>query len=609
MLTPTDETVNVVLMLKMPWMEEKALQAQLSRLVLSVEAQVVNASSSGSSSPPASDTIFTGTVQDVSDPFILVDEEEASGSESEDGEGGAGGSGQFVYAVWKLPVTIGRPRIRLQGPSVVVTASATLGSEPKADLAATREGYLPSGMASGFNLLEAFKGDPGLGGVRPQLSALRVSKVAPLARQQDRTRHIRALPHIRLPVHPVLHTRVRFSRPNALPIGPAVIAILEVDFTPHFDCEVLLDRITLSIPNAAVEPLGADDMPLPVPCVAHDHLTFLYHLSPEPATASGATTPSTSSLRDLEISISATAQLAPGVCTPIMAMQWTASVDFSVPVNPSFSGPSFGQGGSIQRAHRPSQLSIGSMAAAVAGSGPGGAGGGGMVPLKTPAITRPDALPTLEATASARADASLPELGITLSLTAPSEPVRLGDTFTWAVHVVNRVAPLPPGAKHDSAGSDGGPPRHAPRKFAVLAVPRRRRSDSVGRTVRPLSSSSRRRGASMGTGLGVSWDPAEAGVGAPINPDTMDVADAVVDDNILHAVQKNALIQTADLVCLSPDTLVGPVAPGACHVVDLQFLALKEGLVSIEAIRVIDLATQDHVDIRHLPTVMVEAAA
>ncbi|KAF4123907.1 hypothetical protein GMORB2_5623 [Geosmithia morbida] len=614
-----DENVDVVLMLKMPWLEEEALQSQLNRLVLSVEAQVVNASTSGSSSPPASDTIFKGTVKDVSDPFILVDEEEEEEEEETETEAGGGsdsGNGkprgrQSIYAVWKLGVFIGRPRIRLQSPSVVVTASATLGLEPKADHVATREGYLPSGTASSFNLLEAFGGDPGLGGVKPQLSALRVSKVAPLARQQDGTRHIRALPQLRLPVRPVLHTRVRFSRPNTLPVGQAVIAILEIDFTADFDCEVMLDRIALSVPNATVDPLSGDDMALPIPCVAHDYLTFLYHLSPEPAfaatgsaaaaaaaVAATSTASSPSALRDLDISISATALSVPGTCQPVLAMHWTASVDFSVPVNPSFSGPSFGKGPSIQRGHRPSQLSI--------GSGPGSS----IVPLKTPAITRPDALPTLEASTN-RADTPLPELGITLSLTGPTSPVRLGDVFTWAVHVVNRSNDAA-AAITASSSSFSTPgllaPARPPRKFAILAVPRRRRSDSATRSVRPLSSSSRRRGGGN-PAMGVTWHPASAGAGAGLDPDTMEVADAVMDDNVLHAIQKNSLVQTADLVCLNPDVLVGPLAPGACHVVDLQFLALKEGLVSVEAIRVIDLASQDHVDIRHLPTIMVEAAA
>lgn len=533
-------------------MEESALRSHLGRLVLSVEAQVVNGSTSGRSSPPASDTIFTGTVQDVSDPFILVDEE---GSDSEDE------TTQYVYAAWKLPVFLSRPRIRLQSPSVVFAASAVLRPEVQAELASSSHGYLPSGVASGFNLLAAFGSDPALNGVKPQLSALRVSKVSPLTRQQDLAQHIRALQQLRIPVYPALHTRVRFSRPNTAPISQAVIAILEVDFTPYFECEVMLDKIHLTCPNTDIQPLSSDaSMDLPIMCVAHDHLTFLYHLNPLGADATGP-----ANVRDLAISISATANVAPGVCTPVMTMEWAANVDFSTPVNPNF-GPSFGRG-SIQRSHRPSQLSIGS-----------GSGNQAVMPLKPPSITRPDALPTLEASTT-HSEAPLADLGITMSFTGPSAPVRLGEVFSWAVHVVNR-----------STEAAGRPAR----KFAIVAVPRRRRNET--RAMRPPSSNSRRRGASMS-----GWDLGRSGAS--------EVANAVLDENVLHAMQKSSIVQPADLVCLSPETRVGPLAPGTCHDVELQFLALKEGLVSVEAIRVVDLGSQDHVDIRDLPAVMVEPAA
>ncbi|KAJ2970428.1 hypothetical protein NQ176_g8192 [Zarea fungicola] len=85
-----------------------------------------------------------------------------------------------------------------------------------------------------------------------------------------------------------------------------------------------------------------------------------------------------------------------------------------------------------------------------------------------------------------------------------------------------------------------------------------------------------------------------------------EISAAVVDDNVLHALQKSAALDGSDLVCLSADTRVGPLGPGACHVVELQFLALRPGVAGIEAIRVIDLGSQEHVDIRDLPTTIIE---
>ncbi len=121
-----------------------------------------------------------------------------------------------------------------------------------------------------------------------------------------------------------------------------------------------------------------------------------------------------------------------------------------------------------------------------------------------------------------------------------------------------------------------------------------------------MSSSSRRRGFSTTSGGGAAAAAAAATTGLASGPS--DVADAVLDENVLHAMQKSSIVNATDVVCLSPDARVGPLTPGACHVVDLQFLALKAGLVGIEAIRVVDLTTQEHVDIRDLPTTMVEPA-
>ncbi|KAF4978297.1 hypothetical protein FZEAL_5308 [Fusarium zealandicum] len=153
-----------------------------------------------------------------------------------------------------------------------------------------------------------------------------------------------------------------------------------------------------------------------------------------------------------------------------------------------------------------------------------------------------------------------------MTFTGPSEPVHPGQVFSWTVYVVNR-------ASEKSTAP--------PRKLALVAVPKRRRSEV--RMARPPSVGGRRRG-------------------------EQDVADAVTDENVLHALQKNSLVETTDVVCLSADTRVGPLAPGACHVVELQFLALQEGIVGMEAVRVVDLGSQEHVDITDLPTILVEPA-
>ncbi|KAH7266984.1 TRAPP trafficking subunit Trs65-domain-containing protein [Fusarium redolens] len=543
-----DETVNVLLLLRSPWKDEASLRTHLNRLVISVEAQIVNSKAHGKENSTA-DTIFSGTVPDIDDPFIIVDgeEEEEVEEDSDDSEesGDDANLNQSVFAVWKLPVFLSRPRTRISAPAIIFTASASMKPEVSTDLIGKGSGYLQSGVPSGFNLLESFGSDAALGGVKPRLSALRVSRVTPVTRSQDVTKHIRALPQVQHKIFPVVHTRIRFSRPTTAPTSSAVIALLEVDFTSHFECEVSLDQIELSILDATVENLNNDaGMQLPLTCVSHDHITFLYRIAPRQHDVTVK-----NPMRELDIKISATAQVIPGHCTPSMNMSWTTQLDFTLPVNPGYGSATAGTG--IVRAHRPSQLSITGQA---------------VNPLVSPSIIRPDALPTLEA-ATSNADASITELGITMTFTGPSEPVYPGQVFSWTVYIVNRATDKNPAP---------------PRKLALVAIPKRRRGEV--RMTRPPSVGGRRHG-------------------------EKDVADAVTDENVLHALQKNSSVESTDVVCLSADTRVGPLAPGACHVVELQFLALQEGVVGLEAMRVVDLGSQEHVDIRDLPTMLVEPAA
>ncbi|CAG9937982.1 unnamed protein product, partial [Clonostachys rosea f. rosea IK726] len=534
-----DETVGLLLVLKAPWQEETVLRSRLERLAISIEAHIVNGSVPDGPSPPVTELIFKGSVPDVADPFIIVDEEEAGDSEGE--------THQCIYAIWKLPVLLPRPRMRLQSPTIIFTASAGLKPDESTDLAPNGQRYLPSGVPSGLNLLESFTHDPSLKDVKPRLSALRVSRVVPLTQQEGVEQRIRTLPQLKFQIFPAINSRIRFSRPNTEPVSSAVIAILEVDFTSYFESEFLLNKIELSVPGGEVQCLNDDAlMQPPLSCVAHDHITFLYHVIPRQYDLNHS-----NHTRELKISIVATAQLIPDVCTPQLTMNWSTPIDFTLPVNPGF-GATPGPSLTIQRSHRPSQLSISS----------GQVG----TPLKSPVILRPDALPTLEA-ATSRTETALPELGITMSFSAPSEPVRLGDIFCWTVYVVNR----PSEQKNQH-----------PRKLALVSLPKRQRQEV--RSVRPVSSSKKKHA-------------------------ERDIADAALDDNVLHAMQKNAAVGTAEVACLSADTRVGPLAPGACHVVELQFLALKEGIIGIEAIRVVDMSTQEHVDVRDLPTMVVEPAA
>lgn len=520
-------------MLRTPWADEATLQSNLSRLVVSLETHIVNTAATDQErvSPPTHDVIFSGTLQDMDDPFIVVDESDAA-SEGSDGEG----QEQHVYAIWKMPVFLARPRLRLRKPVALFNASAGLRQATK-DAPAGDEAYLRSGVPAGMNLLEAFGPDPELEGVKPRLSALRVSRVAPLTQAQERVQSIRALKELSLDIAPVVHSRVRVTRPNTQPPSATLIAVLEVDFAGGFSCDIVIDKLTPELRNGAVEDLNSQPgaSVLPMTCAAHDHVTFLYALTPaDPEDI--AKNPA----RDLEVTINATAHLD-AACNPKLTLTWTTPLDFTIPVNPGF-GPAMQP---IQRSHRPSQLSI-----------------SGSDSFTAPSVSRPDSLPALEASTN-RTDATLPNLGITMTFTAAPGPIHPGDVFSWKIYTVNRTADK------------------NPRKLAILALPRRKRPARVARP--PSLSHPRSPGA-----------------------EAADFADAVLDENVVYAMHRNSAVEAADVVCLSSEIRVGPLAPGTCHVAEVDFFAVREGVLGVEAIRVVDLSSQEHVDVRDLPVVVVE---
>lgn len=553
-----DETVDVFLILRTQGLNDVSLHSFLKRLSISVQAKILNSPATDRIEyAPASEVIYNADVEAVESPMAIVDGGHVDGDAGDD-------AGSVKYAVWKASIFLTRPRIRLYGPSVIFSAAASL----KPDLEQSGEqhnGYLESGVPSGLNLLEAFARDPLLSGVKPRLSAMRVSRVTPVTQTKDSFPTLKGLPNISEKIYPAVHTRVRFSRPNTLPPSPAIIALLEIDFTSYFDCEVAVDKVALSIPDGDVEDLN--DVPglsLPLKCVAHDHVTFVYRLAPQESDV-----PARVPTRELSISIECSALVRPGSCTPKLHMAWSTILDFSLPVNPVFGT---GVNKPFQRSHKPAQLSISDGTSFV-----------------SPSVSRPDSLPSLEALVQRSAEASIPEFGITMTFTAPSGPIYPGDEFVWTVFVVNRNAQSLSPTKQ--LAPEAIPPA---RKLALLAIPKRRRNDM--RVIRPPSTA----------GFDHMVARRKSATAAAIEGPETEIADAVLDENIVHAMQRSSLVDSTEVVCLSADVRVGPLAPNACHVVELRFLALKEGIVGVECIRVVDLGSQEHVDVRDLPVMVVE---
>lgn len=563
----SDETVDVFLIIKTHGLTDMALNTYSKRLLLSIQAQVINTPTPDrADAAPASEVIYNGDLDNVEAPVATFTS--GNGDEAET---------HTTYTIWKASIFLTRPRLRLFGPSVIFTATASLkpGPEQYGDI---QDGYLESGVPPGLNLLESFARDPLLGGVKPRLSAMRVSRVAPATQiTKDSFPMLKGLHNLSKKIYPAVHTRVRFSRPNAIPPTPAIIALLEIDFTPYFDCEVAVDKVTLKIPDGQVQDLNdIAGLTLPLTCVAHDHITLMYRLAPKESDI-----PSKTPNRELSISIECCALVKPETCKPRLCMAWSTVLDFTLPVNPGFGT---GMTKPFQRSHRPAQLSIGDGASFV-----------------LPSVARPDSIPSLELATERAAEVTLPDFGITMTFTAQPGPVFPGDEFVWTVFVVNRIS----GASAASTPVQG--PSPPPRKLALVTIPKRRRNDM--RVVRPPSTAGARRKSVAAVLHGNTHHGHGHGSNASGDGTPVEVADAVLDENIVHAMQHSSLVDSTEVVCLSADVRVGPLAPNACHVVEMRFLALSEGIVGIECVRVVDLGNQEHVDVRELPVMVVERRA
>ncbi|KAF1915071.1 TRAPP trafficking subunit Trs65-domain-containing protein [Ampelomyces quisqualis] len=188
--------------------------------------------------------------------------------------------------------------------------------------------------------------------------------------------------------------------------------------------------------------------------------------------------------------------------------------------------------------------------------------------LSTPPTAQapsPDGLPAYDTQPPVPNDTTPNTINMTLTISGPPT-VTVGDTFTWTVFITNRSP--------------------QPRNLAVLVIPRRNRhSDKPHHHPRPSTAPS-------------------TTAAAPAPAEKHLLAAAVVDENVVYAQQKSARTETADLVCLTTDIRLGPLASGACYTADVEFLALGTGVLGVESVRVVDLGTNQSVDVREVPGVI-----
>lgn len=385
----------------------------------------------------------------------------------------------------------------MQSPVALFTVFANLRPPAQADEITPDQEYIPSAVPADFNLLESFQDDPGLGGVVPHLSSLRLSRIAPATPKAQGIFHsLKQHPQRSFRVVHAASARLRYSRLNSYNVKATVLASLEFEVAPLVGCELCLESVDMRLSGGSIEPLkiGSNLTP-PITCQPRDQIILLYRLTPDEELSTNS--PTTMTAKALDIFITATAMVSED-CRPHLSMQWRTTVDFSMPLNPSFGRPSQ----LLQRAHRPSSLPV----PPTPGNVPARAGA---APSSTRTLLHEtDSVASSEVMPGRQRAFSLGDIGVTVTFRGP-RIVYVGEAFKWEVFAVNRSNKI--------------------RRLAMVALPKRRR-DTRKHLSKPSSSSAGGR-------------------------EDASLADVAVDENIVYAMQKNAALEPAELISLSTDDI------------------------------------------------------
>lgn len=172
--------------------------------------------------------------------------------------------------------------------------------------------------------------------------------------------------------------------------------------------------------------------------------------------------------------------------------------------------------------------------------------------------------------------------GLTITITAPITPVVVDQPFTWTIFVRNATP--------------------HPAKLALIPLPRIPRAtttkDAYTRRHAPKSSTA-------------SFHHSERRHTRAGEDKDLDMAQAVCDENIVYALQHSQGIEKdTEIVSLTAELRIGPLASGCVHESQIKMVALKAGALRVEALRIVDLTkeTDDGMgvitDVRDLPDVI-----
>lgn len=578
--------------LEIPACSEEKLHLYLAKLEFRVDAWAISPdddqrkpASAGSS--PTRDLVGSEIVAKLDDPFTLVQQGEQEGD-------------LILQLVWEVAFNLGRPRVRLQDPSIVFIPTATIALFNDE---ASEDGYLKPFVLMEPNMLEPLKGMPGMSD-RPYLPLSRLEKVLPTPPKKDE----RILLHHRVsdPIraHPVVMPRLKYNKITTSNAIPTTLASLDIDINPLISISGTIEFITLDMATGRAIPLMPDSLPMSFK--SKDGMTFLYDLQcsqqlngtinpppqPDPANT-GSTLNTNNDLLTIKILIKLS--LSP-ISTATLHLNWTTSVDFSLPLNPSFGAPAQ----TLQRTNRPTSLTFTSYPNR--SKEPQQAHRSttshtiGTNPTNRTASTslQHHNIPTSPPTGNP-SSLSLSSI-LSISFMAPERPAQIGVPFPWRVLIINNsskpvklaIVPLPRIQRPTNAAQHFAK-RHALKASNASLPPS---STSASANAPPVREAKHKRGES--------------------------VAKAVVDEQLLYALHHptqssgaSAVPADTELVGLTAELRIGPLGVGQCHETEIRWVAYKTGVLEVDAVRVVDLGREGESgvgvihDITELPEVVV----
>ncbi|KMU81439.1 hypothetical protein CISG_09152 [Coccidioides immitis RMSCC 3703] len=427
-----------------------------------------------------------------------------------------------------------------------ICASAALSSSTRLH-GTGQDDFLPSLTAGSLNIFQPLVGPASDNSSEMYLPASRLLHVAPV-KTEERVYNISESSHNPIRIVPVASAKIRYSRLNTYCNRPVAIASLDFEMTPFAKLETSLESIDLSLSSGIVENMGASaGLDLPILCRSRDDLTFVFKLTPNQTECYNASTTAIHSVLDIHIRA---VVLISENCQPKISMRWKASIDFSLPLNPIFGGPSQ----VLQRNCRPASLSMAPSEATLSGDRTTqcaiGLPNGPADLLSLHGFRRPDSLSYL---------------------------VHHFDQCPFGLTVYNSL-PKPSSIElvHVSLEGSVVTRSNRVRKFAIIVIPMRNSLHRQRFTSRQSSSAQ--------------------------SLHALEVAHAAVDESFTFSMVKTSVTSyETELICLNPDLKLSPLFPGSCYAALLPMLPLSSGLLNIAAVKIVDLETNESMEIRDPP--------